>query len=61
MNQARGVGGYGWVCVVFWVHRWEVQGVDDFSRRVWVNSMKPRDEALKIFPMWKKMIETQSG
>ncbi|KAI5327166.1 hypothetical protein L3X38_026562 [Prunus dulcis] len=25
MNQARGVGGYEWVWVVFWVHRWEIK------------------------------------
>ncbi|CAL9031518.1 unnamed protein product [Prunus brigantina] len=38
-----------------------VSFVDDFSRRIWVYTMKRKDEVLKIFPKWKKMIETQSG
>ncbi|BBG99478.1 transposable element gene [Prunus dulcis] len=29
--------------------------------RVWVYTMKHKDEVLKIFLKWKKMIETQSG
>ncbi|CAL8995464.1 unnamed protein product, partial [Prunus brigantina] len=37
-----------------------VSFVDDFSRRIWVYTMKRKDEVLKIFPKWKKMIETQS-
>ena len=35
--------------------------VDDFSRRVWVYTMKTKDEVLKVFLTWKKMIETQTG
>ncbi|CAL8989939.1 unnamed protein product, partial [Prunus brigantina] len=38
-----------------------VSFVDDFSRRIWVYTMKRKDEVLKIFLKWKKMIETQSG
>jgi hypothetical protein len=35
--------------------------VDDFSRKIWVYSMKHKDEVLGIFLTWKKMIETQTG
>ena len=35
--------------------------VDDFSRRVWVYTMKKKDDVLGIFLNWKKMIETQTG
>ena len=35
--------------------------VDDFSRRVWVYTMKTKDEVLRVFLMWKKMVETQTG
>ena len=35
--------------------------VDDFSRRVWVYTMKTKDEVLRIFLKWKKMVETQKG
>ncbi|CAB4307464.1 unnamed protein product [Prunus armeniaca] len=38
-----------------------VSFVDDFSRRIWVYTMKRKDEVLKIFLKWKNMIETQSG
>ncbi|BBG99268.1 transposable element gene [Prunus dulcis] len=38
-----------------------VSFVDDFSRRIWVYTMKRKDEVLKIFLKWKKMIEMQSG
>ena len=38
-----------------------VSFVDDFSRRVWVYTMRHKDEVLKIFLKWKKMIETQTG
>ncbi|KAM5552956.1 hypothetical protein ABKV19_025277 [Rosa sericea] len=38
-----------------------VSFVDDFSRRVWVYTMKHKDEVLDIFVKWKKMIETQTG
>ncbi|KAE8717034.1 cytochrome P450 71A9-like [Hibiscus syriacus] len=34
---------------------------DDFSRRVWVYSMKSKDEVLRIFLKWKNMIENQTG
>ena len=35
--------------------------VDDFSRRVWVYTMKTKDEVLEIFLNWKNMIENQTG
>ena len=35
--------------------------VDDFSRRLWVYTMKTKYEVLRIFLKWKAMIETQSG
>ena len=35
--------------------------VDDFSRRVWVYTMKTKDEVLDIFLTWKKMAENQTG
>ncbi|KAH0633493.1 hypothetical protein KY284_036279 [Solanum tuberosum] len=35
--------------------------VDDFSRRLWVYTMKTKDEVLGIFLKWKAMIETQTG
>ena len=35
--------------------------IDDFSRRVWIYTMKHKDEVLDIFLTWKKMIETQTG
>ena len=38
-----------------------VSFVDDYSRRVWVYTMKTKDEVLGIFIKWKKMIETQTG
>ena len=34
--------------------------VDDFSRRLWVYTMKTKDEVLGIFLKWKAMIETHS-
>ena len=34
--------------------------VDDFSRRVWVYTMKAKSEVLGIFIKWKKMVETQT-
>ncbi|GKD92676.1 retrovirus-related pol polyprotein from transposon TNT 1-94 [Tanacetum coccineum] len=33
--------------------------VDDFSRRVWVYTLKTKDEVLGVFIKWKKMMETQ--
>ena len=39
---------------------WFVTFVDDYSRRVWVYTMKNKDEVLKIFLDWKKMVETQT-
>ncbi|PSS08126.1 Endonuclease [Actinidia chinensis var. chinensis] len=41
--------------------RYFVTFVDDFSRRVWVYTMRHKDEVLEIFLKWKKMIETQTG
>ncbi|KAH9793297.1 hypothetical protein KPL71_004477 [Citrus sinensis] len=35
--------------------------VDDFSRRVWVYTMRVKDEVLDIFVKWKKLVETQTG
>ena len=35
--------------------------VDDFSRRVWVYTMRANDEVLQIFVKWKKLVETQTG
>ena len=35
--------------------------VDDFSRRVWVYTMKTKDEVLGVFLKWKTMIENQTG
>ncbi|GJU44747.1 transposable element [Tanacetum coccineum] len=34
--------------------------VDDFSRRVWVYTLKTKDEVLGVFIKWKKMMETQT-
>ncbi|GJR29297.1 retrovirus-related pol polyprotein from transposon TNT 1-94 [Tanacetum coccineum] len=33
---------------------------DDFSRRVWVYTLKTKDEVLGVFIKWKKMMETQT-
>ena len=38
-----------------------VKFVDDFFRKVWVYTMKHKDEVLNVFLKWKKMIETQTG
>ena len=35
--------------------------VDDYSRRVWVYSLKKKDEVLGCFLNWKNMVETQTG
>ncbi|KAH9779930.1 Integrase catalytic domain-containing protein [Citrus sinensis] len=35
--------------------------VDDFSRRVWVYTMRAKDEVLEIFVKWMKLVETQTG
>ncbi|KAH9704495.1 retrovirus-related pol polyprotein from transposon TNT 1-94-like protein [Citrus sinensis] len=35
--------------------------IDDFSRRVWVYTMRAKDEVLEIFVKWKKLVETQTG
>ena len=32
--------------------------VDDYSRWVWVYTMRHKDEVLDVFLKWKKMIET---
>ncbi|KAH9716238.1 Integrase catalytic domain-containing protein [Citrus sinensis] len=34
--------------------------VDDFSRRVWVYTMRAKVEILEIFVKWKKLVETQT-
>ena len=34
---------------------------DDFSRRVWVYTMRTKDEVLRVFLKWKTMIENQTG
>ena len=41
--------------------RWFVTFIDDFSRYVWVYTMRHKDEVLDIFLEWKKLIETQTG
>ena len=41
--------------------RYFVTFVDDFSRRVWVYTMKTKDEVLGVFLKWKNMIEHQTG
>ena len=35
--------------------------VDDYSRRVWVYTMRYKDEVLDVFLKWKKLIETQTS
>ncbi|KAH9751443.1 hypothetical protein KPL71_014298 [Citrus sinensis] len=35
--------------------------VDYFSKRVWVYTMRVKDEVLEIFVKWKKLVETQIG
>ena len=35
--------------------------VDDFSRKVWVYTMKSKDEVFETFLVWKKMVENQIG
>ncbi|KAE8701188.1 Detected protein of confused Function [Hibiscus syriacus] len=35
--------------------------VEDFSRRVWVYSMKSKDEVFRIFLKWKNMTENHTG
>ena len=35
--------------------------VNDFSRRVWVYTMKSKDEVFETFLVWKKMVENQTG
>ena len=35
--------------------------VNDFSRRVWVYTMKSKDEVFETFIVWKKMVENQTG
>ena len=35
--------------------------VDDFSRRVWVYTLKSKDEVFETFLVWKKMLENQTG
>lgn len=40
---------------------WFVSFIDDFSRRVWVYTMRHKDEVLEVFVKWKKATETQTG
>ncbi|MBA0562366.1 hypothetical protein Golob_007417 [Gossypium lobatum] len=35
--------------------------VDDYSRRVWVYTMKTKNEVLRAFLKWKMMMETQTS
>ena len=35
--------------------------LDDYSRQVWVYTMRHKDEGLDVFLKWKKLIETQTG
>ena len=35
--------------------------VDDFSRRVWVYTLRSKDEVFETFLVWKKMVENQTG
>ena len=35
--------------------------IDDFSRRVWVYTMKSKYEVFETFLVWKKMVENQTG
>ena len=35
--------------------------VDDFSRRVWVYTLKSKDEVFETFLVWKKMVQNQTG
>ena len=35
--------------------------VDDFSRRVWVYTLKSKDEVFETFLVWKKIVENQTG
>ena len=35
--------------------------VDDFSRKVWVDMLKSKDEVFETFLVWKKMVENQTG
>ena len=35
--------------------------VDDFSRRVWVYTLKSKEEVFETFLVWKKMVENQTG
>ncbi|CAN1285750.1 Retrovirus-related Pol polyprotein from transposon TNT 1-94, partial [Linum perenne] len=41
--------------------RWFVTFIDDFSRRVWTYPMKHKDEVMRVFLEWKKMVENQTG
>ena len=34
--------------------------VDEFSRRVWVYTLKSKDEVFETFLVWKKMVENQT-
>ncbi|GJX81498.1 retrovirus-related pol polyprotein from transposon TNT 1-94 [Tanacetum coccineum] len=49
-SKTRSIGG----------RHYYVTFVDDFSRRVWVYTLKTKDEVLGVFIKWKKMMETQT-
>ena len=40
--------------------RWFVTFIDDYSRRIWMYSMRHKNEFLQIFLKWKKMVENQT-
>ena len=35
--------------------------IDDFSKKVWVYTMKTKDEVPGVFLKWKNMIENETG
>jgi transposase InsO family protein len=41
--------------------RYFVTFIDDFSRKVWLYTLKRKDEVFETFKKWKMMIEKQSG
>ncbi|KZV56298.1 hypothetical protein F511_00295 [Dorcoceras hygrometricum] len=41
--------------------RYYISVIDDYSRKLWVVTLKSKDEAFKAFKDWKMMVETQTG
>ncbi|KAL5700655.1 hypothetical protein ACHQM5_026075 [Ranunculus cassubicifolius] len=41
--------------------RWFVTFIDDFSRRVWVYTMRQKGEVRDIFKKWKALVEKETG